>query len=103
MSNRIDEFEKIIGLSKTMLECAKNGAWEDLSETETNRQVLMKVFFDQSILEAEADWLEPGIKELLNLDRLIVQLSKDELDAIANSVQQMKKGKEGASAYQRNV
>ncbi len=103
MNDRYNNFLKILKLSETMYECAQNGAWLDLGEAEAKRQALMTEFFDTSISESEVDWLEPGIQQVLRVDKLIVQISKNELHSITDNMQRLKKGKQGADAYQQNL
>ena len=102
MDKRKQQFGKILELSKTMMECAQNGAWEDLGKTEAYRQSLITAFFDEPSLASELEWIELGIHELLRLDKMIVQISKSELDSIQADLQKLQQGKQGINAYQQN-
>lgn len=103
MNKRYLQFQKILDLSKTMLECAVNSAWDDLTKAESCRQELINLFFDSPIDISEADWLESAIHELLSIDKQTVEKGKNELESIFGNMQQLKKGKQGADAYQKNL
>ena len=86
MNNRQSTWNEIIRITHSMHTYASNEEWDNVSEMEAIRQVMMKNFFDQSPSLVEAEWIAKGINEILELDKDIMKQGRERMGIISQQL-----------------
>ena len=86
-------------LTETMLEHARAGEWEQVIQMESDRQVLIQQFFKNNRPETFANEIADGITRVMNTDREIMQLGKNELQILSKHLRDINTGKQAQNAY----
>ncbi len=102
MEQRISQFKEIVRLTRSMLALAETGEWDAIAPVQTERQALILDFFDAGIAVEEAAWVEQGINEILQLDKLIMAKGKDAIASISSDYDLLAKSKKASNAYLAN-
>ena len=93
-------WQVIMDLTESMQHAAVNGLWEEVIQTEKQRQDLISSFFKISPTEEEAQWLGSGIIHLLEQDKKIMSLGKSDLEKIGQEISSVRRGQIAKTAYQ---
>jgi len=94
-----NDFHKITSLSDQMLAMARSSEWEQLSEIEGRRNVLMKSFFSEPIADSLKNSVAHGIRHILEKDREITRLSALRKKELRSSLNKMGKNRSAVRAY----
>ncbi len=99
--------DKLVSLSERMLALAKAGEWQQLTELESKRRPLLEAFFsawnNESADPQGVAAVRSFIKSLQTLDGEILGLAKQGKEQTADELSQLRKGREAASSYLKNL
>ena len=99
---RKQQLGDIIQITNRMLTLADAGAWEDLPDLQTERETLISTFFEAKVNPNEIGWVEAGLRELLELERTIVQKTNSQFQVVSAHLQKLRDGKKANLAYEKN-
>ncbi len=99
MTDKAQELQQLISLSRMMLEKAREESWDDVFALEAERSELISLFFSEPIQQAEADAVAVGIQEIMAIDRDIMALGTLKKLDLAQTLQAMNQGKKAVKAY----
>lgn len=99
MTNKAHNLQQLITLSDTMLEKAREQAWDELFELEQQRREAMQKFFLHGVAAADARVVAAGIELIMARDRDLMDLAKATRDKLVQTLQKMDQGKKAVKAY----
>ena len=99
MTNKAHNLQQLIALSDTMLQKAREQAWDELFELEQQRREVMQLFFLQGVAAADARAVAAGIELIMARDRDLMDLATATRDELAQTLQKMDQGKKAVKAY----
>ena len=97
MTNKAQDLQQLISLSRTMLEKAREESWDDVFVLEAERSELIRLFFLEPIQQADA--VAAGIQSMMAIDRDIMALGALKRFDLAQTLQNMDQGKKAVKAY----
>lgn len=100
---RKQQLGNIIEITSRMVTLADAGAWEDLPDLQTERETMMSSFFKTAVTPNEIGWVEAGLRELLELERTIVQKTNCQFQVVSEHLQKLRDGKKAYKAYEQNT
>lgn len=100
---RDKRFDDILKLSRRMLEDAGKGDWDRTAQLQAQRQQLMNDYFVTPVPEAEAGVVASGIREMLDIDRKLIEHSKQAMNGLSSDLKKINKGKHASRAYVVNM
>ncbi len=99
MTDKAQELQQLISLSRMMLEKAREESWDDVFVLEAERSELIRLFFSESVEQADADAVAAGIQEIMAIDRDIMALGTLKKLDLAQTLQALNQGKKAVKAY----
>jgi hypothetical protein len=99
MSDKAQDLQQLISLSRTMLEKARKEFWDDVFILEAERSELIRLFFLEPIQQAYADAVAAGIQSILAIDQDTMALGALKRFDLAQTLQTMDQGKKAVKAY----
>jgi len=99
MKNKANDLQQLITLSDTMLQKAREQAWDELFELEQHRREAMQLFFLQGVAAEDARTVAAGIELIMARDRELMALATATRDELAQTLQKMDRGKKAVKAY----
>ena len=99
MTDKAQDLQQLISLSRTMLEKAREESWDDVFVLEAERSELIRLFFLEPIQQAYADAVAAGIQSMMAIDRDIMALGALKRLDLAQTLQTMDQGKKAVKAY----
>lgn len=97
MTDKAQNFQQLIALSRTMLEKAREESWDDVFVLEAERSELIRLFFLEPV--QQADVVAAGIQSIMAIDRDIIALGALKRLDLAQTLQAMDQGKKAVKAY----
>jgi hypothetical protein len=97
MTDKAQDLQQLISLSRMMLEKAREESWDDVFALEAERSELIRLFFLESVQQADA--VAAGIQEIMAIDRDIMALGTLKKLDLAQTLQAMNQGKKAVKAY----
>jgi hypothetical protein len=99
MTDKTQNLQQLISLSRTMLEKAREESWDDVFVLEAERNELIRLFFLEPIGQSYADTVAVGIQSMMAIDRDIMALGALKRLDLAQTLQAMAQGKKAVKAY----
>ena len=99
MTNKAQELQQLISLSRTMLEKAREESWEGVFVLEAERSELIRLFFLEPVQQGYAEAVAAGIQSMMAINRDIIALGMLKKLDLAQSMQKMDQGKKAVKAY----
>jgi hypothetical protein len=99
MTDKAQDLQQLISLSRIMLEKAREESWDDVFALEAERSELIRLFFLEPVQQADADAVAAGIQEIMTIDRDIMALGALKRLDLAQTLQTMDQGKKAVKAY----
>ena len=101
MKDKAIDLGQLISVSQTMLDKAREGAWDDVFVLEAERSELIRLFFLEPIQQtyANTDAVSAVIQSILAMDRDIMALGALKRLDLAQTLQAMDQGKKAVKAY----
>lgn len=96
---RPDRWEEIVGLSRQMLEAARAGRWERVTEVARLRRSRVEAFFEEPVADHEAEWVSNGIRGVLELDRELLTLVQAGREQSSAAIVRFDRGRRARTAY----
>lgn len=96
-------FDDILSLSRNMLQDAGKGEWEHILDMQMERQQLINDYFATPVPEAKAEAVASGIREMLDIDRVLIERSKQAMSGLSSDMQKINKGIKAHQAYAVNM
>ena len=97
MTDKAQDLQQLISLSRIMLEKAREESWDDVFALEVERSELIRLFFLEPVQQADA--VAAGIQEMMAIDRDIMALGSLKRRDLAQTLQTMDQGKKAVKAY----
>lgn len=95
----VSAWEHILGLSREMTQLAQGGEWELLLDKEGERRIAIESFFTQPVSVENASAMAVAIKELMEMDRAMMELFGEAREDVAQKMGSIKAGKRMDAAY----
>ena len=99
MTDKAQDLQQLISLSRTMLEKAREESWDDVFVLEAERSELTRLFFLEPVQQEYAEAVAAGIQSMLAIDRDIMALGALKKLDLAHILQAMDQGKKAIKAY----
>ena len=99
MTNKAQNLQQLISLSRTMLEKAREEFWDGVFVLEAERSELIRLFFLEPVPQEYAEAVAVGIQSLMAIDRDIMALGALKKLDLAQTLQAMDQGKKAVKAY----
>lgn len=97
---RSQQLKDIIVMSKQMLTLAKNREWEQVTELEEKRRVLVLQCFQQPTSEQDSPEVAASIREVLRLNQEVTELGKQSREELGGELRTNITGRTAQAAYQ---
>lgn len=92
---------ELLELTQSMLAHARAGEWADLAAKEDRRQRLARDLFATPVPAEAASVVADCVRQVLDLDQELIQLTEAGREEAAKAVKNAQKGQQAASAYRR--
>jgi len=99
MTDKAQDLQQLISLSRTMLEKARVESWDDVAVLEAERSELTRLFFLEPVQQEYAEAVAAGIQSMLAIDRDIMALGALKKLDLAHILHAMDQGKKAIKAY----
>jgi hypothetical protein len=99
MTNKAQELQQLISLSRTMLEKAREEFWDGVFVLEAERSELIRLFFLEPVQQDHAEAVAAGIQSMMAINRDIIALGMLKKLDLAQTMQKMDHGKKAVKAY----
>jgi hypothetical protein len=99
MNDRSVNIEQLLLLSRTMLDLAKSGLWDEVVALQTERIELFSQLFRTPPLSKQASSVIEGIKVILTLDKELIALGVEEKEQLQDVLLHIEQGKKAVKAY----
>lgn len=97
-----EDFDRVVVLSREMLERARAGEWQSVIDLEGRRQALMSRFFCPAPPPDQLQRLADRIREVLDLDREVMELGRQGMQDLSHQLDQIGAGRKAVRAYAAN-
>ena len=92
-------FDAIVDLSRTMLDEARAGHWERVSELQSARQHQLESFFSDAVPVELAGVVSDGVRTILELDRELMSVTRQDMQQLSGSPDRVRTGRRAQRAY----
>ena len=99
MTNKAQDLQQLISLSRTMLEKAREEFWDGVFVLEAERSELIRLFFLEPVQQDHAEAVAAGIQSMMAINRDIIALGMLKKLDLAQTMQKMDQGKKAVKAY----
>ena len=99
MTDKAQDLQQLISLSRTMLEKAREESWDEVFVMEMERSELLRLFFLEPIQQAYADTVAAGIQSIMAIDSDLMTLGALKRLELAQTLKAMDQGKKAVKAY----
>ena len=99
MTDKAQDLQQLISLSRAMLEKAREESWDEVFVLEATRSKLIRLFFLEPIRQADANAVAAGIKSIMAIDQDTMALGALKRFDLAQTLQTMDQGKKAVKAY----
>ncbi len=99
MTDKTQDLQQLIALSRTMLEKARDDLWDDVVDLEAERSELIGLFFLEPVQQEYAEAVEAGIRAIIDIDIDIMELGALKKLDLVGILQKMEQGKKAVLAY----
>lgn len=99
MSDKVQDLQQVMAISRTMLEKAREESWDDVFVLEAERSELIRLFFSEPVQQEYAEAVAAGIQSIMVIDRDIMALGALKRLDLAQTLQAMDQGKKAVKAY----
>lgn len=99
MTDKVQDLQQLLTLSRIMLEKAREGSWNEVSALETQRSESIRRFFLAPVQRVYADAVAAAIHAIMTIDRDIMALGMLKKVDLAQTLQTMEQGKKAIKAY----
>jgi hypothetical protein len=99
MTDKTQDLQQLISLSRTMQEKARDESWDDVFVLETERSELIRLFFLEPVQPMYADAVAAGIRSIMEIDQDTMALGALTRFDLAQTLQTMDQGKKAVKAY----
>ena len=93
----------LIEHSQAMLQHAEAGEWEAVARDEAVRRELIDAYFSEPSNVANEPEISSAIRELLQINDRLEQLTSNARDSVRSEVQTINTGRKAVSAYAENA
>ena len=101
-----DKLSSLVAMSEKMLELAKSGEWEKVTEIESQRSPQLEAFFNSlkpDELQNNSDLLRQVIEKILVIDNEVVALGVESKKGLVELFQKSNSSRQALSEYQKNT
>ncbi|TVR65165.1 MAG: flagellar protein FliT [Candidatus Competibacteraceae bacterium] len=92
--------QRLRALSVDLLDQARAGAWETVTEREQERRAVLEELFRQPVPEAVAPQFAEAVRDTLASDAEAWKLARGEMDRLGDALKALNQGRRALSAYQ---
>jgi len=99
LDTRREQISFILNLTDSMLDQAKQGNWENLSEIEIERREHLEKFFTVETSSDEVVLVRQAIEYIMNIDEKIIQIGEKSKRLLIDERNNLSKGQSASKAY----
>jgi hypothetical protein len=99
MTDKTQDLQQLISLSRTMLEKAREELWDEVFIMEMERSELLRLFFLEPVEQAYTDTIADGIQAIMAINSDLVALGMLKRFELGQTLQTMDQGKKAVKAY----
>lgn len=99
MTDKTQDLQQLIALSRTMLEKAREESWDGVFVLEAERSELIRLFFLEPVQQEYAEAVAAGIQSMIAINHDIIALGTLKRLDLAQTLQAMDQGKKAVKAY----
>jgi Flagellar protein FliT len=101
MDHNIDtHWQHIIKFSEDLIQMAESSRWEEMPEIATQRDGLIKIFFnDNPVTTDNSEKLNKFLEDLLKIDSKIISLTQKAQTSLSGEMNKFRKNVSAAEAY----
>jgi Flagellar protein FliT len=99
MTDKTQDLQQLISLSRTMQEKARDESWDEVFVLEAERSELIRLFFLEPVQQAYADAVAAGIRSIMEIDQDTMALAALKRVDLAQALQTLDQGKKAVKAY----
>ncbi|TAL45932.1 MAG: flagellar protein FliT [Methylovulum sp.] len=100
MTDKANELQQLIAMSRIMLDKAKDESWDEVFVLEEKRRELIGAFFSEPAQPAAySKIVSDGIQAIMAIDNDIMALGASKRLALAEELQKVDQGKKAVKAY----
>ncbi|RFA28546.1 hypothetical protein CAI21_11810 [Alkalilimnicola ehrlichii] len=93
--------DKLLELTQTMVDLAREQAWEDFEHRQQERDALSRALFADDMPEAAAEFVAERVSQVLAMDPELMARVQQARDEAGHAMRELKQAQQGAAAYQR--
>lgn len=94
-----EPFDAFVQTTREMLSLAQQGEWETVMGLQAERQQRLEAYFSSSVPAHLAEQVAAGIREILDLDRQLMELGRQGMDELARNMNGLRTGRRAQQAY----
>lgn len=99
MNDQLADLQQLISLSRLMLEQAQSSLWDEVSELEERRRMLMTEFFLIAVPDGLSGAVAEGIQSIMAIDRELMELGRVGKLELEQVLRQIDQGRKAVKAY----
>ena len=99
MTDKTHDLQRLISMSRTMLEKAREESWDKVHVLEAERSELILRFFAEPVQHEYAEAVADGIQSIIAINRDIIALGASSRHSLAHTLQNLDQGKKAIKAY----
>jgi Flagellar protein FliT len=99
MTDKTQDLQQLISLSRTMQEKARDESWDEVFVLEAERSELIRLFFLEPVQQAYADAVAAAIRSIMEIDQDTMALAALKRVDLAQALQTLDQGKKAVKAY----
>lgn len=94
-----ESFDAFVQTTREMLALAQQGEWETVTRLQAERQQRLEAYFEIPVPPPLADEVAAGIREMLELDRRVMDLGRQGMDELTRKMGDLRVGRRAQQAY----
>lgn len=94
-----EPFDTFVQATREMLAQAQRGEWEAVMGLQAERQQRLEAYFSTPVPAELAENVAAGIREMLELDRRVMELGRKGMDELARNMNGLRTGRRAQQAY----
>ena len=98
---REEAAQRLLALTREMLELARAGEWPLFAQREQQRQEISQALFATPVPREAAPVVADCIRRVLDMDQELITQAEEGREQAARAMKETQKGKQAADAYRR--
>ncbi|NOU22546.1 MAG: flagellar protein FliT [Methyloglobulus sp.] len=99
MTDKIQDLQDLMSLSRKMLEKAREKSWDDVIVLEAERSKQLRLFFLERVQQEHVAAVKAAAELMISMDNEITELGELKRLDLAQALQNLGQGKKAVKAY----